>query len=65
MRVNYNTQIEDTTAALVAQYLEEIQEVSPMSKAALTDAAIVEYIEKRSRIVQRQLFARASRQPRD
>ncbi len=53
MRVNYNTQIEDTTAALVAQYLEEIQEVSPMSKAALTDAAIVEYIEKRSRIVQR------------
>jgi hypothetical protein len=48
MKINFNTQIEDTTAKLLNDYLEELKKTEPKaSKAAITDAALLEYIQKR------------------
>lgn len=48
MKINFNTQIEDTTARLLADYLKELKITEPKaSKASIADAAILEYIQKR------------------
>ena len=49
MKINFNTQIENTTAELLNKYLEQVKKIDPKaSKASITNDALLEYITART-----------------